>query len=199
MNRKTTLLGVLLLCLMAVPFIQYILALDEINAKKDRDSLSANIKIIATALNLYADDHQANFPNQPTLDCLRTLERGHYLKLRKNDRVDGLAEQFVYFPGKNRKGNELVPILWQRENKKATKIQYLLFSNGKYLRLASMDNQGSPIWFDEKGQEENAANKQEAQWLKKYDLNGNGKLDLEEQARAEADAKAGIQAPARDE
>ena len=39
----------------------------------------------------------------------------------------------------------------------------------------------------------------EAQWLKKYDFNGNGKLDPEERTRAEADAKAGIQAPARDE
>jgi type II secretory pathway component PulJ len=39
----------------------------------------------------------------------------------------------------------------------------------------------------------------EAHWLKKYDFNGNGKLDLEEHQRAEADAKAGIQAPARDE
>ena len=40
---------------------------------------------------------------------------------------------------------------------------------------------------------------QEAEWLKKYDLNGNGKLDPEERARAEQDAKAGIQAPAIDE
>jgi Ca2+-binding EF-hand superfamily protein len=41
--------------------------------------------------------------------------------------------------------------------------------------------------------------KQEAIWLKKYDFNGNGQLDPEERQRAEADAKAGIQAPARDE
>jgi Ca2+-binding EF-hand superfamily protein len=37
------------------------------------------------------------------------------------------------------------------------------------------------------------------EWLKKYDFNGNGKLDPEERTRAEAEAKAGIQAPARDE
>jgi Ca2+-binding EF-hand superfamily protein len=46
---------------------------------------------------------------------------------------------------------------------------------------------------------EQAKRQQEAQWLKKYDFNGNGKLDLEERTRAEADSKAGIQAPARDE
>jgi hypothetical protein len=37
------------------------------------------------------------------------------------------------------------------------------------------------------------------EWLKKYDFNGNGKLDPEERTRAETEAKAGIQAPARDE
>jgi Ca2+-binding EF-hand superfamily protein len=41
--------------------------------------------------------------------------------------------------------------------------------------------------------------RRDAEWLKKYDFNGNGKLDPEERTRAEADAKAGIQAPARDE
>jgi Ca2+-binding EF-hand superfamily protein len=40
---------------------------------------------------------------------------------------------------------------------------------------------------------------QEIEWLKKYDLNGNGKLDPEERARAEQDGKQGIQAPAIDE
>lgn len=40
---------------------------------------------------------------------------------------------------------------------------------------------------------------QDAQWLKKYDLNGNGKLDPEERARAQKDAKAGIEAPAIEE
>jgi alpha-tubulin suppressor-like RCC1 family protein len=40
---------------------------------------------------------------------------------------------------------------------------------------------------------------QEAIWLKKYDLNGNGQLDPEERQRAEADAKARIVAPAQDE
>lgn len=39
----------------------------------------------------------------------------------------------------------------------------------------------------------------EAEKVKKYDLNGNGKLDPEERTRAEQDAKAGIQAPAIDE
>ena len=34
--------------------------------------------------------------------------------------------------------------------------------------------------------------------LKKYDLNGNGKLDPEERARAEADVKAVIQSPAQE-
>jgi hypothetical protein len=40
---------------------------------------------------------------------------------------------------------------------------------------------------------------QDAQWLKKYDLNGNGKLEPEERTRAEKDAKAGIEAPAIEE
>jgi Ca2+-binding EF-hand superfamily protein len=46
---------------------------------------------------------------------------------------------------------------------------------------------------------EQARRQQEARWLRTYDFNGNGKLDPEERTRAEADAKAGIQAPARDE
>jgi Ca2+-binding EF-hand superfamily protein len=40
---------------------------------------------------------------------------------------------------------------------------------------------------------------QDAELLKKYDFNGNGKLEPEERARAAADSKAGIQAPAQDE
>lgn len=40
---------------------------------------------------------------------------------------------------------------------------------------------------------------QDAKWLKKYDLNGNGKLEPEERARAQKDAKAGIEAPAIEE
>jgi Ca2+-binding EF-hand superfamily protein len=47
--------------------------------------------------------------------------------------------------------------------------------------------------------EAQAQQEQDAEWLKKYDFNANGKLDPAERARAEADAKAGIQAPARDE
>jgi hypothetical protein len=39
----------------------------------------------------------------------------------------------------------------------------------------------------------------ETELLKKYDFNANGQLDPEERQRAEADAKAGIQAPTRDE
>lgn len=46
---------------------------------------------------------------------------------------------------------------------------------------------------------EQARRQQEAKWLKKYDFNGNGKLDLEERTRAEADDKARIVAPAQDE
>ena len=40
---------------------------------------------------------------------------------------------------------------------------------------------------------------QDAKWLKKYDLNGNGKLDPDERARAEKDTKAGLEAPAIEE
>jgi Ca2+-binding EF-hand superfamily protein len=40
---------------------------------------------------------------------------------------------------------------------------------------------------------------QDAELLRKYDFNGNGLLEPEERARAAADSKAGIQAPAQDE
>ena len=45
-------------------------------------------------------------------------------------------------------------------------------------------------------EEEQAKHQQETEWLKKYDFNGNGKLDPEERARAEKDHKAGIEVPA---
>ena len=48
-------------------------------------------------------------------------------------------------------------------------------------------------------EEDRKQRQQDAKWLPKYDFNGNGKLDPEEHQRAEADAKAGIVAPARDE
>lgn len=44
-----------------------------------------------------------------------------------------------------------------------------------------------------------AEKQQEAEWLKQYDLNGNGQLDPEERARAEKETKAGIEAPAMDD
>ncbi len=40
---------------------------------------------------------------------------------------------------------------------------------------------------------------QDARWLKKYDMNGNGKLEPDERARAQKDDKAGIEAPAIEE
>lgn len=45
-------------------------------------------------------------------------------------------------------------------------------------------------------EEEQRQRQQDAKILPRYDFNGNGKFDPEERQRAEADAKAGIQAPA---
>lgn len=47
--------------------------------------------------------------------------------------------------------------------------------------------------------QEKQRRQQEAEWLGKYDLDGNGKLDPEEWKRAEQETRAGLKSPAREE